>query len=392
MCQNSSVFVLLMGGRAAHARGDTLGFGHGRFGHGRFGEQGGEDGGGKRGSSSAMSETTEQRTSGAALAAAAIERLFEPRRRGYALRPRFLAFLAICLLLHLAFFGFLLWRDRLDALNAPPIVEEIPIEVIAEPPPPKEEPLPDAPKPPEEPKQEQQKQKPPPPPPPQQYEKPAFDAPQAESKTKSETDSEKLKEQLKTPRNAPPTEKVAPKDEKPQGLKDAKDDEGKAEKPDEAAKEVEEKPDAEIVERADPKDKPTEKPDAKDKGPAKKGEGNTVADQVAALAPLPDYELAAPPKPSPVGGGHAKTTYLTILYGLIMPHMQIPPQVRGAQAKGVISFYIDEMGNLVHQAVYRSSGAPSLDAAAIAAVRRAAPFPPPPNGMPHSMLFTYATK
>lgn len=329
------------------------------------------------------------------MAAAAFERMFEPSGKRFRPRRRFLVFVAICLLLHVLIVGVLLWLDRIMALSMPPMVEETPIEVIAEPPP-EEQPKPPEPEPPKPPEPEQQKQeqqKPPPPPPPkQEYEEPATDAPKAESKTQSETNADKQQAQPQAPRQAP--EKVAPKDEKPEGLKDATDEEGKAEKPDEAKKEAEDKPDAEVIERAEPKEKPVEKPEAKSQGPAKKGEGKSIADQVAALPPLPKYELAAPPKPSPVGGGQSKTTYLTILYGLIMPHMQIPPRVRasGMPAKGVIAFYIDEVGNLTHQAIYRSSGAPDLDAAAIRAVRSAAPFPPPPRGLPHAMLFTYATK
>lgn len=325
--------------------------------------------------------------------AAAIERFFEPLMRQPP-RVRFALFLALCLLLHALLIAFLFWQDWLLSLR-PPIIEETPIEVIAEPPP-QEQPAPPPPEPEKPPEPEQQKQEqqkpPPPPPPPQELEDPAFDAPKAESQTKSETNAEKQQQQQQAPRQAP--EKVAPKDEKPEGLKDATDDEGKAEKPDEAQKETEDKSDAEVIERAQPKDKPVENPEAKSEGHAKKGEGKSIADQVAALPPLPNYDLAAPPKASPVGGGQAKTTYLTILYGLIMPHMHIPPRVRasGMPAKGVIAFYIDEVGNLTHQAIYRSSGAPDLDAAAVAAVRRAAPFPPPPRGLPHSMLFTYATK
>lgn len=342
-----------------------------------------------------MTETVRQKAIGATLAAAAMERLFEPRRGGgLTPRPRFAAFVVLCLLLHIVILAILLWEDRNAALRAPPAVEEIPVEVITEPPPaPKEEEPPPPEPPPPEPKQEQQKP-PPPPPTPMELEKPAFDAPKAESKEKSERDMPEQEEQ-KAPRIAPPTDKVAPKDEKPQGLKDAEDEDG-AEKAPEAAeeKQAEDRPDAEIIERAEQKPKPQEKPEPKEAKPAKKGEANSIADQVAALAPLPDFKLGAPPKTSPVGGGQAKTTYLTILYGLIMPHMHIPPRVRGNAmvSKGVVAFYIDEMGNLTHQAVYRSSGAPDLDAAALAAVRRAAPFPPPPRGLPHSMLFTYATK
>lgn len=338
-----------------------------------------------------MSETVRERSIGATLVAAAMERLFEPRQGGgVAPRPRFVAFLLLCLLLHVAVLAFVLWQDWRATLLAPPQLEEIPVEVITEPPPEKQaEPPPEKPQDPP-PQQQQQRQKPPPPA--TEIEKPAFDAPAAESKAKSERDAPADKE-IKTPRVAPPTERLAPKDEKPQGLKDAQDDAQGAKAPAPELK-LDDNPDAEIIDKAEPVEKPQEKPDPNEKSPARKGEANSIADQVAALAPLPDFQLAAPPKPSPVGGGHAKTTYLTILYGLIMPHMHIPPRVRASPiaGKGVVAFYIDEMGNLTHQAVYRSSGAADLDSAALAAVRRAAPFPPPPRGLPHAMLFTYATK
>ncbi len=340
-----------------------------------------------------MNETVRQKPRGAALAAVAMERLFEPRRGGSLPRPRFLAFVLLGLLLHLAILAFLLWEDKESAPQ--PVAEEIPVEVITEPPPPpeekKEEPPPPEPPPPEQ-KQEQQKP-PPPPPPPVEEDKPAFDAPKAESKEKSEQNAPEEAKEAKTNRNEP--EKIAPKDDKQQGLKDAEEDADGDKKPEPAPeKEVEDKPDAEIIERAEKTPTPTEKPETKDAKPAKKGDSMTIADMVAALAPLPAFKLAAPPKPSPVGGGQAKTTYLTILYGLIMPHMRIPPRVRELQmsSKGVVAFYIDEMGNLTHQAVYKSSGLPDLDSAALAAVRAAAPFPAPPHGLPHSMLFTYATK
>ena len=178
-------------------------------------------------------------------------------------------------------------------------------------------------------------------------------------------------------------------------MKDAENDEGKAKAPEETKETpLEDKSDAEIIERAEPIQKPQDKPNPNEKGPRRRAKPTPSPISSRRWRRLPDYQLAAPPKPSPVGGGQAKTTYLTILYGLIMPHMHIPPRVRASQtmAKGVVAFYIDEMGNLTHQAVYKSSGAPELDAAALAAVRRAAPFPAPPRGLPHSMLFTYATK
>lgn len=337
-----------------------------------------------------MSDTVRQKSrAAAAIAAGAMVRLFDPRfSGGVTPRPRFLAFILLCLLLHLAILGFLLWEDNKTEF-APP--EESTVEVIAEPPPPPPPP------PEEEKKEEEQKQEekkpPPPPPPPPKLEEPATDAPKLESKAKSDIDSPEEQKEAKTPRKEPPTEKVVPKDEKPEGLKDAQDDDdGKDKAKPAPMKEEEDKPDAEVIERAEKK--PSETQDAPDAKAAKKGQGMTIADMVAAMAPLPDYKLAAPPKTSPVGGGQAKTTYLSILYGLIMPHMKIPARVRDIQmsSKGVVAFYIDENGNLTHQAIYKTSGLPDLDAAALAAVRAAAPFPAPPRGLPHAMLFSYATK
>ncbi|MBI1980098.1 MAG: TonB family protein [Methylocystis sp.] len=336
-----------------------------------------------------MNDSSGQRAISATLAVESLR-----RRRAAAVRPRFLAFLLLCLLAHILVILFLLWQDWRYAREAPPVVEEIPVEVINEPPPALKQEEPPPPEPEKPPEQQQKQQKPPPPPPPAEDEKPAFDAPEAESKTKSDVNAPELNE-LKTPKNAPEKENVTPKDEKPQGMKEGEDEAGKAKAPEETKEApVEDKSDAEIIEQAAPEKTPQEKPEPNEKGAVKKGEANSIADQLAALAPIPDYKLAAPPKPSPVGGGHAKTTYLTILYGLIMPHMHIPPRVRGSRviARGAIVFYIDEMGNLTHQAVHQPSGAPDLDAAALAAVRRAAPFPAPPRGLPHSMLFSYATK
>ncbi len=335
-----------------------------------------------------MNDSSGQRAISATLAVEILR-----RRRAAAVRPRFLAFLLLCLLAHILVILFLLWQDWRYAREAPPVVEEIPVEVINEPPPAPEQEAPPPPEPEKPPEQQQQQQKPPPPPP-AEDEKPAFDAPEAESKSKSEINAPELNE-LKTPKNAPEKENVTPKDEKLQGMKEGEDEAGKAKAPEETKEApIEDKSDAEIIEQAAPEKTPQDKPEPDEKGAVKKGEANSIADQLAALAPIPDYKLAAPPKPSPVGGGHAKTTYLTILYGLIMPHMHIPPRVRGSQmiARGAIVFYIDEMGNLTHQAVHQPSGAPDLDAAALAAVRRAAPFPAPPRGLPHSMLFSYATK
>jgi len=45
-----------------------------------------------------------------------------------------------------------------------------------------------------------------------------------------------------------------------------------------------------------------------------------------------------------------------------------------------VAFEVDGAGNLLGAALQHSSGYPIVDAAAVAAVERAAPFPPPPSG------------
>ena len=133
-----------------------------------------------------MNDSSGQRVFSATLAVAA----FGDAARSS--RARASSFLVLCLLAHLCVLAFLLWEDWRLAREAPRVVEEIPVEVITEPPAPKQE---------EPPRPSRRsrgaaktKQKPPPPPPPLEDEKPAFDAPKAESKSKSEVNAPEQKE------------------------------------------------------------------------------------------------------------------------------------------------------------------------------------------------------
>ena len=91
---------------------------------------------------------------------------------------------------------------------------------------------------------------------------------------------------------------------------------------------------------------------------------------------------------APVTGGTEDMRYLSVLYGLIMRQQRFPPSPhpRHTNAVAVIAFWIDDSGALVHEALYRTSGYPELDAEAKADVRRAAPFPEPPAGEPHGFI------
>jgi protein TonB len=52
----------------------------------------------------------------------------------------------------------------------------------------------------------------------------------------------------------------------------------------------------------------------------------------------------------------------------------------------MVSFGVSRSGGLSYVRLARSSGVSALDQAALAAVRRSAPFPPPPAGVPAGRL------
>ena len=58
----------------------------------------------------------------------------------------------------------------------------------------------------------------------------------------------------------------------------------------------------------------------------------------------------------------------------------------GREGMAIVSFAIDREGRLVRARVLRSSGTAELDEAALATVRNAAPFPPPPAALPFEVI------
>jgi TonB family protein len=51
-----------------------------------------------------------------------------------------------------------------------------------------------------------------------------------------------------------------------------------------------------------------------------------------------------------------------------------------------LAFRIDRQGHVVSSGIVKSSGSAILDAEALALVKRAAPFPPPPPAVPDASL------
>jgi protein TonB len=319
------------------------------------------------------------------------ERLPSPPSPSTSARKRgFLLLVVISFLIHAGLVTVLLYRDSSEPSESLR-EEEIPVEVVVETPP--------EPQPPPPPPQQQKKEKPPKIKV-QDDEKPAFDAPRTANQETVERDAPD--KETKSPRVAPMTKHTAEKpapEKKPQ----ATPQEAAAQPAPQTAPEklADDRPDAEPLDKAvpepptRPQEKPTEKKTlAEAKTPPVPAKRQTVADQLAALNSLPDFKVGSLAKPAPVAGGTERTTYLSILFGLIMRQMHFPPGIRERHimGEGIISFYVDEMGNLTHQAVYRSSGLPDLDAAALNAVRRAAPFPAPPRGDPHAIWFHFDTR
>ncbi len=320
------------------------------------------------------------------LAARPEERLDRPERVA---RGRFFKVLALCLLAHLCLLvGIILeqWgREPLETQD-----QEVSVEVVneAEPPQAEEQPPPPAPEPPKPEPEPQKKQEPPPKQKLTLDEKPAFDAPRAENKEqfKREAPDERTQAQ----KQARPNEETAPQPEpkakqKPQQLALPQP----AQQEEATAPNDEEKREAEIIEQAAPKkgeknDKKPIKPDIK-AAPGEKQK--SIAEMVASLTPIPDFKVGGAAKSSPISGGTAQPTYLSTVYGYIL--RKFSRRATSALTGGVISFYVDPNGNLIHQALRKSSGSPSLDQEALSALKRAGPFPPTPNGASVAIVWTY---
>jgi len=113
-----------------------------------------------------------------------------------------------------------------------------------------------------------------------------------------------------------------------------------------------------------------------------------------AVMSTPTQSAAGPATPQAASGGTEKASYESLLIGLINRQLHVPPEARARHLihVGQIGLFVDELGQLTHQALYRASGDPVLDSAYVEAVRRAAPFPAPPRGLPHGFILQYTNQ
>ncbi len=282
----------------------------------------------------------------------------------FAHRTWFLVTLVAIVALYAAVLAYLLVRDHAEPLSPPQ--EETPVEVVVEPP-----------KPPQQP-QQQAEAKPPEP------EKPASSAPREANDEKVETD--KTQKDTHAPKAPAP-----PADGHPEAAAQASapsDAPAEPAKPDEAAAKPEAPDkDAEALDRAVPL--PPKRPDLpKPKPPANVQTAKTALQRLTGNSELRDFSFARPSKKSPVAGGTEDSRYLAIVFGMIMANRRsfaFPAVVDG---NVTVAFNVDDGGDLTGMAIVHTSGYPQIDAEAVAAIRRAAPFPPPPPGSPHGLIAT----
>jgi protein TonB len=75
----------------------------------------------------------------------------------------------------------------------------------------------------------------------------------------------------------------------------------------------------------------------------------------------------------------ASNAYNSLVYGHLQRFKTYPTSARGATGHAVAHFVLSRTGNLLSASIVQSSGNPALDAAALASVRSANPFPPFPT-------------
>ena len=278
----------------------------------------------------------------------------------------------------------LIFENRWEGVA--PAEQEIPVEIIVEPPPKPPEPQPPAPSP--EPSTPTQPLN----------EEAAHDAPRAanDEKVTREAPDEKTKAPTSADTAKAPGEESAPdKPEQPARQSEAAPAPQPPEPtPDKAADPSQGAIDANAQSPdADPARAATDAPPNPNRVATFVGQplpNWNKGGQFSTFDPLPDVEFGSAAAPTTVSGGKAKSTYLTVLYGMIMARVHYASSRAGAE--GEIVFVVDGAGHLVQRQIARPSGSRELDAIALQAVVDAGPFPAPPQGQPVRLRFTYGSK
>jgi periplasmic protein TonB len=115
--------------------------------------------------------------------------------------------------------------------------------------------------------------------------------------------------------------------------------------------------------------------------------------QDAAIATAPPSAALTDARPAAPAPGQIErptsAAFLTWERSMVMQlerHKRYPSQAQGEQGVAILSFTIDHQGHLLSSRIVRSAGSAILDAAALAMLSRAEPFPAPPPGIADELL------
>ena len=157
---------------------------------------------------------------------------------------------------------------------------------------------------------------------------------------------------------------------------------------------VEEKLASKPIEEPPPEIKPAPNPDVAIEPPKQEvaklqpQEPRTPAPTTSAPQALPEENAAVPAAPmqgrlTPTPS-NAVPTWKTHILALLERNKRYPEAAQSRHQEGVaqVFFSLDRQGRVINSRVVRSSGAGALDDEALALLRRAEPFPPPPPELP----------
>ncbi len=157
---------------------------------------------------------------------------------------------------------------------------------------------------------------------------------------------------------------------------------------------VEQKVEPKPVEEPPPEVKPAPNPEVAIEPPApqevkqetpQRQEPRPPAPTTSAPQVVPEETAAIPaaPTPGPIAPKNSRNVvkWRSQISALLERNKRYPPASQSRREQGVtqVLFGLDRQGRVIDSRVVRSSGAAALDEEALALVRRAQPFPPPPK-------------
>jgi protein TonB len=134
-----------------------------------------------------------------------------------------------------------------------------------------------------------------------------------------------------------------------------------------------------------------EKEEPKEAAAEKQSPAEASEQQIATAPPRVEAQPAPSSAPSPgqaASIARAQASWQKGLVGKLNRFKRYPDAAsrRGIKGVAMVRFTVDREGQVVASEVLKSSGSPILDEEALALVKRASPFPLPPNVIPDAFL------